>query len=291
MAKKIVFPPDIEKEIINDYVNNSFSMQKLSNKYGYDKGVFARILKENNIHIRDLRESHALYYDKDYFEVINTPEKAYWLGFIYADGCITKRNVFEIKLSIKDIDLLNQFKDDLHSEHKIGVHEMDTAYGNTEYCIFAIRSLELCNQLKNKGVCMHKTENCIFPTENILPKEFIWDFIRGFFDGDGSVYITNDIWKYGKYQFPSVSFTGTKEMLQYILEETQKHYDTNTIVKPYYNGKPVYDLKFGGINLVNTIYHLMYDNATRYLSRKKEVFDKFIVNGNLETKKFHNDIA
>ena len=168
MAKKITFPPDIEKEIINDYVNNSFSMRKLSEKYGCDKCVFARILKENNIHIRDLRESHALYYDKDYFEVINTPEKAYWLGFIYADGCITKRNVFSIKLSIKDIELLEELKKDLNSEHKIGTYEMDTAYGRVKYCMFSIHSKDLCKQLNKNGVFINKTQDCVFPKEDIL---------------------------------------------------------------------------------------------------------------------------
>lgn len=288
MAKKIVFPPNIEKEIINDYVNNFFSMQKLSEKYGCNERVFKRILKENNIHIRDLRESHALHFDAEYFNKIDSPEKAYWLGFIYADGCITNNNVFEIKLSIKDIGLLIQLKKDLNSKHNVGEYEMNTAYGNVKYCMFAIRSMELCNQLKDKGVCMNKTNNCVFPKENILPKEFVWDFIRGFFDGDGSVYITNETWKYGKYQTPSVSFTGTQDMLQHILEKIQKYYDTNTIVKPYYNGKQVYDLKFGGINLVNTIYHLLYDNATRFLQRKRDIFEYFLVDGNLETKKYHN---
>ena len=80
-------------------------------------------------------------------------------------------------------------------------------------------------------------------------------------------------------------------MLQHILKEVKNNFDTKAIVRPYYNDIPVYDLKFGGTNLVNVIYHLMYDNATRYLSRKKEIFDQFLVNGNLETKKFHNNIA
>ena len=123
-----------------------------------------------------------------------------------------------------------------------------------------------------------------------MPNEFIWDFIRGFFDGDGSVYISNNKWKYGRYEVPSISFVGTENMLEKILLEVKKHYHTDTLVRPY-DGKPVYDLKFGGINLVNAIYHLMYDNATRLLTRKKNVFDMFLVDGNLETKKYHNEIA
>lgn len=51
-------------------------------------------------------------YNKDYFEKINTSEKAYWLGFLYADGCITRFYKGEVlksmslEITLKDADCI-----------------------------------------------------------------------------------------------------------------------------------------------------------------------------------------
>ena len=279
MSKSIIIPQNEINEIIEKY-NDYYSIIKLSKIYNYSESVIKNNLIKNGIHIRDLRESHELPYDKTYFEKIDTPNKAYWLGFIYADGSISKRNIFSIKLTINDKEHLYKLKEDMNAKHIIGEYEMETQYGHVKYCMFNIHNIQLCEQLKKLGVNQNKTQECNFPNENIIPKKYIWDFIRGFFDGDGSVYKSNIQWRNIKYQYPSISFTGTEHMLSSILKEIKKYYDTNTSVRKYYNDKSVYDLKFGGSNLVNTIYHLLYDNAQTYLERKKEVFDYFLDNEN-----------
>ena len=291
MARPISIPQQEIDEMIDKYVNHRYSMCKLSKIFGYSQSTIKKCLKNNGVHIRDLRESHELFYDKEYFKTIDTPEKAYWLGFIYADGSVSKRNVFSIKLSIKDINHLYKLKSDLKSQHIVGEYEMESEYGHVKYCMFSINSNEICEQLKNLGVKCNKTKICNFPDENILPREYVWDFIRGFFDGDGSVYISTYKWENGIYKCPGVSFVGTEDMLQSILEEVKKHYKTNTTVRPYYDGKPVFDLKFGGIELVNTIYHLIYDNATRCLNRKKSVFEQFLIDDKLQTIKLPKEVA
>ena len=220
MSNKITIPPTTVQNIIDDYVNKHMSLLKLHKKYKYSESVLKRHLLENNIYIRGLSESHQLYFDHNYFEKIDTKEKAYWLGFIYADGCISisRNNMFEIKLAIKDIEVLESFKNDIRSEHQIGVYTSNNGYNKgLQYCRFGIDSKELCKQLINLGVNTHKTESCNFPNENILPEQFIWDFIRGYFDGDGSVYISNNKHNDIIYQCPSVSFTGTKDILEVIL--------------------------------------------------------------------------
>lgn len=283
MLKTINIPQDVLEQIIDKYVNEKYSLYKLARIFHHSESTIKKHLLLNGIHIRDLRESHELPFDKMYFEQIDTPEKAYWLGFIYADGSISKRNVFSIKLSIKDKEHLYKFKKDINSQHIIGEYEMNTKYGNIKYCMFNIHSIHLCNQLQKLGVNENKTQECNFPDESILPEKYKWDFIRGFFDGDGSVYISNYKWKYREYHCLGVSFTGTENMLQSILQEIKKYCNTNTKVRKYYDGKPVYDLKFGGINLINNIYHLLYDNSTRWLKRKRTVFEYFIEDGNLKT--------
>lgn len=286
MSNKIIIPPIEVQNIIDDYVNQRMSILQLHKKYNYSEGVIKRHLSENNISIRGLSESHQLYFEHNYFDKIDTKEKAYWLGFIYADGCISisRNNMFEIKLAIKDIELLETFKRDIKSEHQIGIYTSNNGYNKgLQYCRFGIDSKDLCEQLIKLGVNTHKTKNCIFPDIDILPRQFIWDFIRGYFDGDGSVYVSNDKYKDSLYQSPSVAFTGTQEILESILLEVKKHCKTETVVHPYYDDKAAFDLKFGGVNIVNTIYHLMYDDATRWLERKKSIFEQFLIDDKIET--------
>lgn len=133
-----------------------------------------------------------LYYNENYFEKIDNSEKAYWLGFIYADGCVTTQDRFGITLSkIDDLHLL-KFSKCIDSNIKIryGVNrkidtEMVKTKKETEYCSITFKNKKLHDDLENKGVIRNKTYSLRFPSEEILPNELIKDFIRGYFDGDG----------------------------------------------------------------------------------------------------------
>lgn len=135
------------------------------------------------------------------FDILDTEEKAYWLGFIWADGCITnvKENklnyAFELGLSIKDIEHLRKFcKFADIPETKIKVRKNNGLNKDREYylCRVQISSKHLWNTLNNYGCYPNKTTNEIFPSIKIFSKpELITHFIRGFFDGDGWVYLDN----------------------------------------------------------------------------------------------------
>ena len=63
------------------------------------------------------------YYNKDYFKIINNEHKAYWLGFLYADGYVEpiyrkdKIKAFRLELSLQesDEDMLLLFKKDIET--------------------------------------------------------------------------------------------------------------------------------------------------------------------------------
>lgn len=122
-----------------------------------------------------------LYYDKDYFNKIDSSEKAYWLGFIYADGYVSSQERFGIELSIVDIEHLQKFAKALNSNIRIKTRVRD----GRELCNITIKNSEIHNDLIDKGVFYNKTNNIHFPTKEQLPEKYIKDFIRGFFDGDG----------------------------------------------------------------------------------------------------------
>ena len=91
-----------EKEICEKY-ENGYTILELSKMYNVSTIVIKDRLKRNNISIRSNSESHRKYsLDENYFDIIDTPNKAYILGFICADGCVSDRNELIIGLSLKD---------------------------------------------------------------------------------------------------------------------------------------------------------------------------------------------
>lgn len=136
-------------------------------------------------------------YNEDYFKEIDTAEKAYWLGFLYADGCITrfykneKLKSMSLELTLKDEDCehLIKFNNALNSnvpiQHRIiaGKYKADR---------MVINSTKMCRDLIKLGCTPAKSLTLEFPSCDIVPTEFIKDFIRGYFDGDGGISCTEN---------------------------------------------------------------------------------------------------
>lgn len=155
-----------------------------------------------------MSEAHKLPVDSFFFHHIDSEEKAYWLGFMYADGYVTG-SVMGVKLHIKDIDHLQKFREDIQSQHTIGTYVMKSGFANangTPYCSLTIKDKQLVQDLNDCGVTYNKSKTLVFPTEDVVPSHLIHHFIRGYFDGDGSVYASSAT--------PSISFEGTKEFLE-----------------------------------------------------------------------------
>lgn len=126
-------------------------------------------------------------YDKYFFDEIDSEEKAYWLGFIYADGYTTDDGRFGIELASVDKEhiqkLLNSMKSNLKIKDRIRIK------GDIEYksSSILINNKHLNSSLISKGVVPRKTEILCFPEEKVLPKNLRNHFIRGYFDGDGTI--------------------------------------------------------------------------------------------------------
>ena len=135
------------------------------------------------------------YYNEDYFKKIDTAEKAYWLGFLYADGCITRfyRNEklksmsLELTLQDEDCDHLIKFKNALESNVPIQHKIINRKYKSDR---IVINCTSMCRDLIKLGCTPVKSLTLEFPNNDILPEEYVRDFIRGYFDGDGGVSYT-----------------------------------------------------------------------------------------------------
>jgi hypothetical protein len=273
MSNRIQFSLQQIEDIIHLYTSENMSISKIADLYNVNDDTIKRRLKENNISIKNNNFYKKKKFNENFFDDINTEEKAYWLGFIYADGCVSNRkttDVFEIKLSEKDKAHLEKLKAVLNSEHSIGVHISSCGYNvGKKYCSFSIVNQHLVDSLVEKGVLYRKTRILKFPNETQVPRNLIKHFIRGYFDGDGSVYCLEES------GIGNISFVGTKNMLEGILNEFKCVIPTTTQIHKYKN-KDVYDLKIGGSNYFKKCYNFLYQDATIFLDRKKCKFEDIL---------------
>ena len=163
--------------------NQNTQINEMCNPYRNDLGRVINYIKERNI---PLRGNKIYSYDETFFEIINTEEKAYWLGFLYADGMVRVRKTgsgIRLKLGVKDLSHIEKFKEVINSTHKI-TFRPQKGVGGACY-EFSIYSNKLAKDLINKGCKPNKSLILTFP--EFLSKELLHHFIRGYFDGDGCV--------------------------------------------------------------------------------------------------------
>ena len=165
----------------------------LSKELSCSKQFIQKIWKENNI--SEKYQRHQIYMlNEEYFKQINTHNKAYFLGFICADGCIYRRNGHQGMLSIgikdSDVEILNNFKADIQTTKPINIVKQSE---KTTMAILQLTSDKLIEDLLKLGVGIRKTFDLSIKTviDNI-PKQYIPSFILGYFDGDGSIDIPTD---------------------------------------------------------------------------------------------------
>lgn len=167
-------------------------------------------------------------YDVDlcYFETINR-KTAYWLGFLFGDGCIPdKENTSQlyIALSANDEEHLLKFRDEVAPEKPIYRYEENSfKYSRLEIC-----RIELIDSLERHGLDCEKTESGVVPDLN---DEMFGHFTRGLFDADGSVKRRGD---------GTVEICGNKERLETVSERAPVDgamWDGDTSTYLYWNSK------------------------------------------------------
>lgn len=219
-------------------------------------------------------------YDIDYFYKIDTPDKAYWLGFLYADGAITKfykkdgtirSMTLEISLKYEDKIHLEKFRECIKSD--VPIFERIIKLNGKEYksARIQINNTRFCRNLCNVGCIPQKTYKLEFPSNNIVPHPLMRDFIRGFFDGDGCICT---------YECAGSScivstITGRPEMLHSIVDYLISQSVIRTMPAFIKKSKQNFacDVRFSGKDNNKDLLDYLYKDSNLYLDRK---YNKYI---------------
>lgn len=201
-------------------------------------------------------------YNKQFFNNINTEEKAYWAGFIAADGNIRKDFLkMRIELNIQDYNHLEKFRKSIEGNNPI----KESVRPNNHSCYIDVNCKEMCLALNDLGITPKKSLTLDINIKKI-PKDLRRHFIRGYFDGDGSL----NNYKRENYNYLEweLSFISSNKFLNQILKELNKE-------RKLYSCGNNYRFCFKSKKDIFEIIEYLYKDATIYLDRKYEKVLKF----------------
>ena len=261
--------------IIQDYTNN-ISMREIVKKYRHDKNTLKRILQENDVKLRNRAEAlkyspkkheadiaKRKYIVNDEYFATQNDKMAYMLGFLMADGNVSKtENRIQINLSEDDSDFLNIFYTEIGGSP---IAHYTQNNGKQKVCRWQCLSSKIKRDLISYDVIPNKTGFAKIPSK--LDKKFYPDFIRGYFDGDGCIWIEKSS---GAVGFSLTSHN--PEILEQIIEYFEENGIPRVKIKVDNRANINYSFKYRK-RASQKIYNLLYyNNSCLRMPRK---FDKF----------------
>jgi transposase-like protein len=249
--------PMLEKSI--ELYKNGSCMLTVCDMTGISIACLSRHLKRLGLSRSNKENSRKYQVNNLFFQKIDTENKAYWLGFMYADGFITCQRFVGCSLHEKDLAHLQKFKHALEATYEIR-HYINKSFGvEVPYVRLLMTSWQLFADLITKGVVERKSLVLTFPSENIVPNNLVHHFIRGYFDGDGSFSKSHDGYKF--------KLCGTKELLNSVANQIG-HPNVKLYKRHKDSKKNNYQFDIGGRLQVVKIGDFMYNNASVFLDRK-----------------------
>lgn len=220
-------------------------------------------------------------YNKNYFLTIDTPAKAYWFGFICADGSITRFYAGE-RLRSMSIELTVKSDDEGHLHKYLSALESNTPVQHREVylkatdkfytaCRSVVNNTHLCWTLINHGCTPCKSLNLKFPEEKDVPSSLISHFMRGYFDGDGCI----AQYDYNRQKTTVWTLCGTKDFLDAYASILMKNgININKLAAQDKRGEQIYELRLHDLENIHNAMEFLYrdsDESIR-LDRKFEAY-------------------
>jgi len=225
------------------------------------------------------------YVNDYYFDNINSDRKAYLLGFFIADGCIGMNsgcvNSYNFSINISDIDkdLIEFYKKELEIVSKIRTsHNTKGALNRKPTVAIKWTSNYMKEVFENKfNIKSRKTNHLDFKFDfSLIPENYTFSFIRGFFDGDGHISYSEI-----NHQFTFAFYATSKPFLEQIGTIFEKEFNVKFIIEGTIKTKmELFCLRFNSNfkrkDFINKLYNKFYKDSEISLERKKLKFEKYL---------------
>jgi hypothetical protein len=285
MGKRVDLDKDMIINLYKVHKNAKLVAKIIGN---VSEGPIYRILKEENAMEPGRRRYNI---NQDYFETIDTEEKAYWLGFLAADGTIRLRHggaekkkrgsSIVLKLAVKDKHHVDRFQKIFGIESRITHHRdyTKTRKGEVSFsdnCRVSINSNKLIDDIMDKGVTPRKSQTLDRPN---IKDEYQNHFIRGYFDGNGTISFNTKEGAKNNHNVVknyNIGFACFSDNFKKYLKEEIGKLNVSLIDTPPYT-LSIRNMKDGIVFI-----EYIYKDATVFLERKKEISDRFIEHYNVK---------
>jgi hypothetical protein len=214
---------------------------------------------------RSVVTSEKTVLNESFFDNIDSEDKAYWLGFFFADGNILDKNyVVQLALNERDKEHLEKFKKIIQWNGE--VRRCDRGKKGIIYQI-SLKNKSLWQGLVKNGLTPRKSLTCKYP--DCISEELERHFWRGLIDGDGSIPV---MFRYGVPR-NMLSLVGSKFMCDNFSKYVNKKIGGNTA---YRNSGTIYKVELEGVRAQQML-GILYGDANIYLERKKNLADKKMI--------------
>lgn len=258
---------DDEKiEVVKLYNEEKLGCNRIANKFGLEVSSIYKLLKRRGVKFREY--SRKLYtVDENYFDKIDTEEKSYFLGLLYADGCnlpYKGKRYFQLTLHRNDEYLIEAFRKSIKFSGPI------KNYPHLSTSILKISSKKLTIALNNLGCISKKSLVLQFPNNQQVPEHLMNHFIRGYFDGDGCIWITKN------NKIITVDIVSSIDFCKGLNLYINKKLNINGCLNfPVCSKKRFMSLKMSHRKAMKFLKFIYYE-CNIYMKRKKDKFDIFI---------------
>lgn len=266
------FTKEQELQIIDMYQNQKMSTVAIGKVFNCTHKPVAKVLERNGIK-RVGNGQRKYFFDEHYFDVIDNQKKAYILGLLFADGnnCPSKGTI-RISLKEEDKAILEQIRQELKLEKPLkyqdNSNDNHNGYVSKNAWILDCFSSYMCQTLNDIGLVPNKSLIVEFPK---IPNNLISHFVRGYYDGNGSIYRTI---KTENNHHVIVTITSTLSFCKTLSEICTNELD---IFCPIYDASnhngitKVFTLS--GRNKAKKFLDWMYKDADMFLQRK---YDRYV---------------
>jgi hypothetical protein len=186
MGGRLKIPEEKVAAMVAAY-GHGVNQMELSRVFGVSQPAISVIFRRNGIQMRSRSQAKRKYsLDEYFFDVIDSESKAYWLGFLAADGSVCDRNhSIKVGLSSKDRGHLCKFKEALGSARPIYDGYTTLSNGKTYgHCEFSVGSIHVYYSLSRLGIKSNKSFTC---QPWLCSVDLVRHYWRGVVDGDGCI--------------------------------------------------------------------------------------------------------